>query len=73
MAAWIAAPRDFRRTCQPAGTDEEKKPIVAGSAKRSFPRREDFRYYRHQESEAGGRGANLPRLTHAYAGRRSER
>ena len=51
---------------------EENKPAVARAAKRSFPRREDFRHHRHQESEAGGSGANLPRLAHAYAGNRSE-
>ena len=56
----------------PPAAGAEKKPDTAGSAKRSFPRREDFRYFRRQESEAGGRGANLPRLAHAYAGGRSE-
>jgi hypothetical protein len=52
--------------------EKRKSRPAPGSAKRSFPRREDFRYHRRQESEAGGRGANLPRLAHAYAGRRSE-
>ena len=52
---------------------KRRKRNAASRAKRSFPRRENFRYFRHQESEAGGGGANLPRLAHAYAGGRSER
>ena len=56
----------------PPSPQAKRKSRPAGSAKRSLPGREDFRYHRRQESEAGGRGANLPRLAHAYAGGRSE-
>ena len=35
-------------------------------------RRENFRYRRREEPEASGCRANLPRLAHAHAGRRSE-
>ena len=62
----------FPPAASAAPRGRREKADRAGSAKRSFPRCEDFRYFRHQESEAGGSGANLPRLAHAYAGSRSE-
>jgi hypothetical protein len=46
---------------------------TAGGQPGSFSRRKNLRYFRHQKPEAGGGGADLPRLAHAYAGGRPER
>ena len=41
--------------------------------RRALPRRPHLRHHRHQQAEAGRRGADVPRLAHAHAGHRSER
>ena len=41
--------------------------------RRAFPRRPDLRHHRCQQAEAGGRGADVPRIAHAHARDRSER
>ncbi len=40
--------------------------------RRTLPRRSHFRYQRRQEAKADRRGADLPRIAHPHAGRRSE-
>ena len=40
--------------------------------RRAVPRRPHLRHHRHRSPEAGGRGADLPRIAHAHARRRSE-
>ena len=39
---------------------------------RALPRRPHLRHHRSEEAEAGGGGADVPRLAHAHAGDRSE-
>ncbi len=51
----------------------EKERRLPGCAEGPLPRRAHLRYLRHQESQAGGGCANLPRLPHPHAGRRSQR
>ena len=56
--------------------DKEKEKTTAAtppsrSAEGSLPRRENLRHFRHQQSQAGGRRANLPRIPHPHPRRRS--
>ena len=53
-------------TCTSAIPRRRAKADTACAAKRSVSRRKDFRYIRHQKSQADCRCANLPRLAHPY-------
>src|SRR5256885_14551449 len=50
-----------------------KKTSSAGSPTGPFPRRKDLRHFRHQEPEASGGGADLPRIAYTYSSDGSER
>ena len=45
----------------------------AGGQRGALPRRPHLRHHRHEEAEAGGRGADVPRLAHAHARDEPER
>ena len=57
----------------PPAAGHEKETSHAGGTKGPLPRREDLRHFGHQEPEASGSGADLPRIAYAYAGAGSER
>src|SRR5438874_9368996 len=73
MDDWIAARRAFHRSLPRPRGGERKKASSASSAKGPFPRREDLRYFRYQESQASRGGADVPRIAYAYSGDGSER
>ena len=56
----------------PPAAGQENQPTLPAAQKDRFRGVRIFDISRHQESEAGGSGANLPRLAHAYPGGRSE-
>jgi len=60
---------------EPPSLPERKKRKNAAfqQRKRAFPRRENFRHLRHQESQASRGGADVPRIAYAYSGWRSKR